>query len=152
MNVIARLEFELAYYDSAVQCFNHHTTRTPFVGSWLVGESKNLNFLVSYPDPSRCLLGTISLTIELSLVDLRIPVTSSWFVTDPEIAKLIIKRVDFFRDHVWLLIFFLQKNSTYCMIDISTSIWTGSYKRSNNGSFVIDSGGQSLYYDTFNRH
>ena len=29
MNVIARLEYELAYYDSAVHCFNHYTTRYP---------------------------------------------------------------------------------------------------------------------------
>ena len=29
VNVIARLEFELAYYDSAVQRFNHYTMRTP---------------------------------------------------------------------------------------------------------------------------
>ena len=29
MNVIARLEYELAYYDSAVHRFNHYTTRTP---------------------------------------------------------------------------------------------------------------------------
>ena len=29
VNVIARLEFELAYYDSAVYRFNHCTTRTP---------------------------------------------------------------------------------------------------------------------------
>ena len=29
MNVIARLENELAYYDSAVHRFNHYTTRTP---------------------------------------------------------------------------------------------------------------------------
>ena len=29
MNVIARLEYELAYYDYAVQRFNHYTTRTP---------------------------------------------------------------------------------------------------------------------------
>ena len=29
MNVIERLEFELAYYDSAVQHFNHYTTRIP---------------------------------------------------------------------------------------------------------------------------
>ena len=29
-NVIARLEFELAYYDSAVHRFNHYTTRTNF--------------------------------------------------------------------------------------------------------------------------
>ena len=29
VNVIARPEFELAYYDSAVQRFNHYTTRTP---------------------------------------------------------------------------------------------------------------------------
>ena len=29
VNVIARLEHELAYYDSAVHRFNHYTTRTP---------------------------------------------------------------------------------------------------------------------------
>ena len=29
MNVIARLEYELAYYDSAVHHFNHYTKRTP---------------------------------------------------------------------------------------------------------------------------
>ena len=29
VNVIASLEFEIAYYDSAGQCFNHYTTRTP---------------------------------------------------------------------------------------------------------------------------
>ena len=33
MNVIARLEYELAYCDSAVHRFNHYTTRTPPV--WL---------------------------------------------------------------------------------------------------------------------
>ena len=29
VNVIARLEFELVNYNSAVHCFNHYTTRTP---------------------------------------------------------------------------------------------------------------------------
>ena len=29
VNVIARLEFELVYYDSAVHRFNHYTRRTP---------------------------------------------------------------------------------------------------------------------------
>ena len=28
MNVIARPEFKLEYYDSAVECFNHYTTGT----------------------------------------------------------------------------------------------------------------------------
>ena len=28
-NVIVRLEFELAYYDSALQCFSHYITSTP---------------------------------------------------------------------------------------------------------------------------
>ena len=36
MNVIARLEYELAYYDSAVHRFNHYTTRTPHKESWRV--------------------------------------------------------------------------------------------------------------------
>ena len=29
VNVIARLEFEFAYFDSIVHRFNHYTTRTP---------------------------------------------------------------------------------------------------------------------------
>ena len=29
MNVIARLEYELAYYDSPIHRFNHYTTWTP---------------------------------------------------------------------------------------------------------------------------
>ena len=29
VNIIARLEFELAYYDFAIHRFNHYTTRTP---------------------------------------------------------------------------------------------------------------------------
>ena len=29
MNIIARLEYELAYYDSAVHRFNHYTTKVP---------------------------------------------------------------------------------------------------------------------------
>ena len=29
VNVIARLEYELVYYDSAVHRFKHYTTRTP---------------------------------------------------------------------------------------------------------------------------
>ena len=36
MNVIARLEYELAYYDSAVHRFNHYTTRTPKRYSFLI--------------------------------------------------------------------------------------------------------------------
>ena len=41
MNVIARLEYELAYYNSAVHHFNHYTTWTPPCGlrlysTWLV--------------------------------------------------------------------------------------------------------------------
>ena len=35
MNVIARLEYELAYYDFAVHHFNHYTTRTsPAIFKW----------------------------------------------------------------------------------------------------------------------
>ena len=38
MNIIARLEFELAYYNSAVHRFNHYTTRTPRpTGKWTKG-------------------------------------------------------------------------------------------------------------------
>ena len=51
MNVIARLEYELAYYDSAVHRFNHYTTRTPpnmkaMVGS-LDGDTVFFDIVVS---------------------------------------------------------------------------------------------------------
>ena len=38
MNVIALLEFELAYFNSAVHRFNYYTTRTPLVylHAWLL--------------------------------------------------------------------------------------------------------------------
>ena len=36
VNVIARLEFELAYYDSEVHRFNHYSTRTPpHISQWI---------------------------------------------------------------------------------------------------------------------
>ena len=45
MNIIARLEYELAYYDSAVHCFNHYTTRTPLYGwailRWVFGPRRS---------------------------------------------------------------------------------------------------------------
>ena len=39
VNAMARLEFELAYYDSAVQRFNQYTTRTPPPNSANIGSS-----------------------------------------------------------------------------------------------------------------
>ena len=41
MNVIALLEYELAYYDSAVYCFNHYTTKTPPLRSWKRRKAKS---------------------------------------------------------------------------------------------------------------
>ena len=41
MNVIARLEYELAYYDSVVHRFNHYTTRTLYGISLRVDVIKN---------------------------------------------------------------------------------------------------------------
>ena len=40
VNILARLEFELTYYDSAVQRFNYYTTKTPCLvcHTWLVCE------------------------------------------------------------------------------------------------------------------
>ena len=63
VNVIARLEFELAYYDSAVHRFNHYTTRTPankpelislltikwFVLVWFIGISTIVGYLMLNP-------------------------------------------------------------------------------------------------------
>ena len=45
VNVIARLELELAYYDSEVHRFNHYTTRTP-TPDFLNG---NIRRLASFP-------------------------------------------------------------------------------------------------------
>ena len=54
MNIIARLEYELAYYDSAVHRFNHYTTRTPhleMVSSYLSRASVAHGWVL---DGSRC--------------------------------------------------------------------------------------------------
>ena len=51
VNVIARLEYELAYYDSAVHHFNHYTTRTTLyiiqvtsitIGRWITACENNI--------------------------------------------------------------------------------------------------------------
>ena len=49
MNVIARLEYELAYYDSAVHRFNHNTTRTPpFHLLELLSKQASHTYLLTY--------------------------------------------------------------------------------------------------------
>ena len=51
MNVIARLEFELTYYDSGVHRFNHYTTRaTPWglVICWLYASRKRFGLVWFY--------------------------------------------------------------------------------------------------------
>ena len=48
MNVIARLDFELAYYDSPVHRFNHYTTRTPIRNTW----GDFLPLIISYSELS----------------------------------------------------------------------------------------------------
>ena len=52
-DVIARLEYELAYYDSAVHRFNHYTTRTPpFFTVWIQNSLRYISgiFFVFYKD------------------------------------------------------------------------------------------------------
>ena len=46
VNVIARLEFELAYYDSAVQHFKRYTTGTFPVLSRLISVMKQTNYYI----------------------------------------------------------------------------------------------------------
>ena len=50
VNEIARLEYELAYNDSAVHRFNHYTTRTPSLslGDLLVSQNPYRTFCVSF--------------------------------------------------------------------------------------------------------
>ena len=57
MNVIARLEYELTYYDSAVHHFNLYTTRTPLkkVNKSFVPEPKKRAVSVSCFSNSLCL-------------------------------------------------------------------------------------------------
>ena len=53
MNVIARLEYELAYYDSAVYRFNRYTTRTSLLVDQdypLVEEIDDEDYQDSYSD------------------------------------------------------------------------------------------------------
>ena len=49
MNLIARLGYELAYYDSAVHRFNHYTTRTPPLQTenWLQLFLSNTDYSIS---------------------------------------------------------------------------------------------------------
>ena len=44
MNIIARLEYELAYYDSAVHRFNHYTTRTRWTVKFAFFTNRNLSW------------------------------------------------------------------------------------------------------------
>ena len=48
MNIIGRLEYELAYYDSAAHHFNHYTTRTPYISDLILILANNTLFQVSY--------------------------------------------------------------------------------------------------------
>ena len=49
VNVIARLYFELANYDSEVHCFNHYTTKIlPFYVKWNIIWSKRFVLVAIY--------------------------------------------------------------------------------------------------------
>ena len=62
MNVIARLEYELAYYDSAVHRFNHYTTRTPMAFRWFTATTdRNAEFCNRIPS-NYCLPYLLSIT------------------------------------------------------------------------------------------
>ena len=52
INIIARLEFKLAYYDSAVHHFNYYTTRTPPNASILLDQGFPVEYeldIIQYP-------------------------------------------------------------------------------------------------------
>ena len=66
VNVIARLEYELAYYDSAVHRFNHYTTRTP--ASSIIGAS-----------PSDCLVSCQGATLGVGELFLFINTVSLFY-------------------------------------------------------------------------
>ena len=65
VNIIVRLEYELAYYDSAVHRFNHYTTRTPPLNSLILLTLVSI-IIVSH---SKCLLHImVLLTVLLFLL------------------------------------------------------------------------------------
>ena len=78
MNIKARLKFELVYYDSAVRCFNHYTTKTPPLLSnkleiiclnaikWLQALPCNTNRLIQQAFICTQLNGTIDRTLTSS--------------------------------------------------------------------------------------
>ena len=47
VNIIARLEYELAYYDFAVHRFNHYTTRTPKIQLVVKHETEKTAYMYS---------------------------------------------------------------------------------------------------------
>ena len=63
MNVIARLEYELAYYDSAVHRFNHYTTRTPRSVRGVYQNYRNLSYSHKRPLLTSSFLSAILLTL-----------------------------------------------------------------------------------------
>ena len=87
VNVIARLEYELAYYDSAVHRFNHYTTRTPHImlsNQFVLklqysAEKCNLflTFLFDNKDFLAYIFGIISLSFDYFIIVVRVsfPIT-----------------------------------------------------------------------------
>ena len=64
LRIFVRLEFELAYYDSAIKRFNHYAIRTPptaFRGAYLNGlQSYQNNWHYFWNDPSYLLFHSFS--------------------------------------------------------------------------------------------
>ena len=56
MNVIARLEYKLAYYDSAVHRFNHYTTRTPPIYLLNLSVTNRMRYRVIFNTAGLCLV------------------------------------------------------------------------------------------------
>ena len=82
MNVIARLEYELAYYDSAVHRFNHYTTRTPphisICGDNKIGVNHNI-CSDSYPIPNiGVAIHALACMSVFTKIDLKIPIDDNF--------------------------------------------------------------------------
>ena len=68
MNIIAWLEYELAYYDSAVHRFNHYTTRTPLFALFINAYKWCKNLTILPPEVGELKSRLCSLTIVRQLI------------------------------------------------------------------------------------
>ena len=90
MNVIARLEFELAYYDFTVHLFNHYTTRTPPVLKILSNLSLRGSGFYNFPKSICSKVNVIArLEFELAYYDFTVHLFNHYTTRTPPVLKIL---------------------------------------------------------------